>query len=53
MKDGNNKHLEFFKKLNEVSGDIVAAYESDNDKDLESAMGRFVMLMMAAQDLNK
>ncbi|MEH7503276.1 hypothetical protein V7152_14905 [Neobacillus drentensis] len=51
MAEKADKHLEFFKKLHEVSGDIVIAYESDNDKELENAMGRFIMLMLQADAL--
>jgi hypothetical protein len=59
MKESNDKNLEFFKKLHEVSGEIVKAYEKietdqvEDTKELESAMGRFVMLMIEAQALSK
>jgi hypothetical protein len=53
MAENVDKHLEFFKKLHEVTGDIVAAYENENDKELESAMGRFIMLMIQADTLRK
>jgi len=43
--------IEFFKKLRDVSGAIVIAMESDDVEAIESAMGRFVILMMQADAL--
>ncbi len=43
--------IEFFKKLRDVSGDIVVAMESEDATALESSMGRFVILMMQADAL--
>lgn len=45
--------IEFFKKLHEVSGDIVAAYESEDEKEIENVMGRFILLMVQADALKK
>ncbi|GAB2561036.1 hypothetical protein [Gracilibacillus alcaliphilus] len=46
-----NKELEFFKKLRDVSSDIVNAIKSEDVKELESAMGRFLYLMVQAEAL--
>lgn len=46
-----NKELEFFKKLCDVSNEIVNAIESEDEKELEAAMGRFLFLMVQAESL--
>ena len=38
--------LEVFKKLRDVSADMVDALEKQDEKATESAMGRFMILMM-------
>lgn len=43
--------IEFFKKLRDVSGDIVIAMEKEDTEALEASMGRFVFLMMQADAL--
>lgn len=43
--------LEFFKKLRDISGEIVEALETENESNLESAMGRFLVLMLQADAL--
>ncbi|WP_368652376.1 hypothetical protein AB4Y30_11495 [Ornithinibacillus sp. 4-3] len=45
MKDDG---IEFFKKLRDLSGEIVNAYENDDEEALESAIGKFVILMITA-----
>jgi hypothetical protein len=44
--------IEAFKKLRDVCDDIVTAYENDDEKEIESAMGRFLFLCMQLQALN-
>ncbi|MED0676975.1 hypothetical protein ABEV55_12275 [Aneurinibacillus thermoaerophilus] len=44
-------HLEFFKKLRDTSGEIVTAMESEDDVQLEQAMGKFILLMLKADAL--
>ena len=36
--------IELFKKLRDVSNDIVVAMESNDEKEIESSLGRFLML---------
>jgi hypothetical protein len=48
MKNDTDKHIEFFKKLHEVTGDIVQSFEKEDEKEIESAIGRFIMLMLQA-----
>ena len=43
--------IEFFKKLRDVSNDVVIAMESEDVDAIESSMGRFVFLMMQADAL--
>lgn len=38
--------IEGFKKLRDVSSDMVKAYEDEDETALEAAMGRFIMLMI-------
>jgi hypothetical protein len=38
--------IEMFKKLRDISDEIIKALESEDEKAAESAMGRFVMLMV-------
>jgi hypothetical protein len=52
IKANNDESLNFFKKLRDVSDAVVKAYEDESGTEdeqierLESAMGRFIMLMM-------
>lgn len=39
--------LDKFTKLRDVSDRIVKAIESEDEEEFESAMGRFIMLMVA------
>lgn len=43
--------IEAFSKLRDVCDDIVKAYESEDEKEIESAMGRFLFLCMQLQSL--
>ena len=36
--------IEVFKKLRDVCDEVVKAYESNNEKEIEAAFGRFMML---------
>ena len=38
--------IEFFKKLGKACDDVVKAYESNNESEIENAMGRFILLMI-------
>jgi hypothetical protein len=44
--DESKRKMEFFKQLRDISSAIVEAYENEDEKELESAMGRFIFLMM-------
>ncbi|MYL41815.1 hypothetical protein [Virgibacillus salexigens] len=46
-----DEKIEFFKKLRDISDEIIQAYEKDDEKELESASGRFLYLMMTADGL--
>jgi hypothetical protein len=41
--------IEAFKKLRDVCDDVVKAYEKEDEKEIESAMGRFLVLCMQLQ----
>ena len=41
--------IEVFKRIRDVCDDILKAYESENEKEFEAAMGRFLMLMIELQ----
>lgn len=41
--------IDLFRKLRDVCDDIIKAHDSENEKELESAMGRFLFLIMTAQ----
>lgn len=43
--------LEFFKKLRDVSNDMVVALEGEDETALATAMGAFLLLMMQADAL--
>ena len=43
--------LDFFKKMRDTSGEIVEALESENEEKLETAMGKFLLLMLQADAL--
>lgn len=43
--------IEIFKKLRDVSDDMVKALESGDEKATEAAMGRFLFLMMSLDAL--
>lgn len=45
------EQIEFFKKLRDTSDSIVKALESEDEEQLENAMGKFVLLMMQADAL--
>ncbi|MGG6447328.1 hypothetical protein [Pseudobacillus badius] len=45
--------IEFFKKLRDVSNDIVQAHDKEDTAALESAMGRFVLLMIQAESFKE
>lgn len=38
--------IEAFKKLRDVADDVVKAYESNDEKEIENAIGRFMLLMI-------
>ncbi|MGX5475943.1 hypothetical protein [Bacillus toyonensis] len=38
--------IEVFKKLRDVCDDIIKAHDSGDEKEIESAMGRFIMVCM-------
>lgn len=42
--------VEVFKKLRDVCDDIVVAYENEDEKQIESAVGRFLFLCMQMQE---
>ena len=42
--------IESFKKLRDVCDDIVNALENDDEKEFESAMGRFLFFCMQMQE---
>ncbi|WP_277679554.1 hypothetical protein [Gracilibacillus dipsosauri] len=44
--DESKRKMEFFKQLRDISNAIVEAYENEDEKELESAMGKFIFLMM-------
>jgi hypothetical protein len=43
--------IETFTKIRDVCDDIIKAYESEDEKELESAMGRFILLCIQMQAL--
>lgn len=43
--------IEIFKKLRDVCAEIVEAYEQENEELLETAMGKFIVLMIKAQHM--
>jgi hypothetical protein len=43
--------LEFFKKLRDISTEIVEAMEKEDTEKLEASMGRFIFLMAQADCL--
>lgn len=42
--------IESFKKLRDVCDDVIKAYESEDEKEIESAMGRFLFLCLQLQN---
>lgn len=48
----DEKHVEAFRKLRDVCNDIVVAHESGDKKEQESAMGRFLLLMVQLEVMN-
>ncbi len=38
--------VEMFKKLRDTCDDVVKAMESNNEKEIENALGRFMVLMI-------
>lgn len=45
------EQIEVFKKFRGICDDIVNAYEKEDEKELETAMGRFLYLCMQLQSL--
>ncbi|MBT2615320.1 MULTISPECIES: hypothetical protein [unclassified Bacillus (in: firmicutes)] len=45
------EQIEAFKKLRDACDDIVNAYDKEDEKELETAMGRFLFLCMQLQSL--
>jgi|GEM_PF-3433267 len=43
--------IKTFKKLGDISNDIVAAFESGTEKEQEAALGRFVLMMIEFEAL--
>lgn len=43
------EQLEFFKKLRDTSDEIVKALENEDAEKLETAMGKFLLLMIQAE----
>jgi hypothetical protein len=39
-------NIEMFKKLRDAADDVVKAYESNDEKEIENALGRFMLLMI-------
>lgn len=42
----SDKTIESFKKLRDISDEIVKALESEDEKAFESAFGRFILLLL-------
>lgn len=38
--------IEFFRKLGKACDDVVKAYESNSETEVENAMARFIVLMI-------
>lgn len=38
--------IEFFQKLGKACDDVVSAYESKDETEIENALGRFMLLMI-------
>lgn len=45
------KAIDMYKKLRDVSDDVVKAMESENEKEIESALGRFLFVCMQLDDV--
>lgn len=43
--------LEMFKKLRDVSGEVVEALENEDTEKTETAMGKFLLLMVQLEAL--
>lgn len=46
-------NIEAFKKLRDICDEIIIAHENENEKELESAIGRFIYLCMQLQSNEK
>jgi len=44
--------IEVFRKLRDACDDVVKAIESNDEKETENAIGRFMLLMMQLDTLN-
>ncbi|WP_170140698.1 hypothetical protein [Oceanobacillus arenosus] len=51
--DAKDENIEFFKKIRDISSDIVDSYEKEDEKEFESAIGRFMLLMMTTDSMKK
>lgn len=49
--DNLEQSITFFKKLRDVSAELVEAFEEDKVEEVEVAMGKFMVLMMQADAL--
>lgn len=47
-----DKYIEVYKKLRDVCDDVVKAHEGGDEKEQESAMGRFLLLMVQLETMN-
>lgn len=45
------KEIEFFKKLRDLSGEIVQAHDDGDIEKFESALGKFALLMIEMECL--
>jgi hypothetical protein len=43
--------IEVFKKIRDTCDDVIKAFESGDEKELENAAGRFVLLMVQLDSL--
>lgn len=44
--------IEVFKKLGKACDDVVKAYESGNETEIENALGRFMLLMIQMDSIS-
>lgn len=43
--------IEMFKKMRDACGDVVAAMENEDEKEIESALGRFIFVCIQLDDV--